>query len=253
MKKILVIGNSFSEDATKYLHSVAKAAGIDTKVVNLYIGGCPLERHWENIQRNNAIYQYQLNGTITERKVSIEEILKEDTWDYIVTQQCSFDSGWHDSYEPFLGMMLDYIKKMSPTAELLLQETWAYEIDSQHPKYPRYHKNQQEMYERLRDCYRDMAKKYNLRLIPSGDVIQYVRGMEPFHVQKGGISLCRDGHHMTFLYGRYLLACVWAKTLFQIPLTTNSYVPHSVALSETADIDIVKKIRQLTENYLSEM
>lgn len=43
--KILAIGNSFSEDATRYLHQLANAAGIDTKIVNLYIGGCPLERH----------------------------------------------------------------------------------------------------------------------------------------------------------------------------------------------------------------
>ena len=51
MKKILAIGNSFSEDAARYLHQTAKAAGVDTKVVNLFIGGCPLERHWKNIER----------------------------------------------------------------------------------------------------------------------------------------------------------------------------------------------------------
>lgn len=253
MKKILAIGNSFSEDATKYLHSVAETAGIDTKVVNLYIGGCSLEQHWDNIEKNNVSYQYQLNGTITERRVSIEDVLKEDTWDYIVTQQCSFDSGWKDSYEPFLGMILDYLKDLAPDAEVLLHETWAYEINSKHRKYVRYHRNQQEMYEKLSECYKYMSQKYNLRMIPCGDVIQYVRGTDSFHVQIGGISLCRDGHHMTFLYGRYLLACVWAKTLFHISLNENSYVPHSVALPESADIDMVKTIRQLTESYMSEM
>ena len=50
--KILAIGNSFSQDATRYLHQFASAAGIDTKVVNLYIGGCPLERHWKNIEND---------------------------------------------------------------------------------------------------------------------------------------------------------------------------------------------------------
>ena len=40
--KILVIGNSFGEDATHFLHDLALTRGINTKVVNLYIGGCSL-------------------------------------------------------------------------------------------------------------------------------------------------------------------------------------------------------------------
>ena len=40
--KVLAIGNSFSQDATRYLHQIAKANQFDLKVVNLYIGGCSL-------------------------------------------------------------------------------------------------------------------------------------------------------------------------------------------------------------------
>ena len=50
MIKILAIGNSFSQDATHYLQQIAAADTVDMKVVNLYIGGCSLERHWNNIQ-----------------------------------------------------------------------------------------------------------------------------------------------------------------------------------------------------------
>jgi hypothetical protein len=41
--KILAIGNSFSDDATGWLHQIAKAGGVDLKAVSLCIGGCPLE------------------------------------------------------------------------------------------------------------------------------------------------------------------------------------------------------------------
>ncbi len=47
MIKILCIGNSFSEDAMKYLHAIAKCGGMEVKTVNLYIGGCPLIKHWK--------------------------------------------------------------------------------------------------------------------------------------------------------------------------------------------------------------
>lgn len=230
--KILGIGNSFSTDATYYLHKVASAAGIDTKVVNLYIGGCPLERHWQNIEREDRAYQYQLNGVITERHASIQEVLEEEEWDYIVTQQASHDSGWADTYEPFLGLLVEYIKEKVPSAEILLQETWAYEIDSNHGGFMRYHRNQQEMYERLRKCYYEAAERYNLRVIPCGDVIQELRKRPPFIVQEGGQTLCRDGFHMHFLYGRYALACTWARTLLGISLKENNYVPHMDFLPE---------------------
>ncbi len=45
---ILAIGNSFSQDATRYLHAVMQAGGVAGRVVNLYIGGCSLEQHWRN-------------------------------------------------------------------------------------------------------------------------------------------------------------------------------------------------------------
>jgi len=44
---ILSIGNSFSEDATRYLHRISKIGGA---IVNneIYIGGCSLEQHAKN-------------------------------------------------------------------------------------------------------------------------------------------------------------------------------------------------------------
>ena len=72
---ILAIGNSFSRDATAYLHAVCESMGISTFVANLYIGGCSLERHWCNVEKNKQAYQYQENGIITDRYVSISEML----------------------------------------------------------------------------------------------------------------------------------------------------------------------------------
>lgn len=254
MKNILAIGNSFSEDAARYLHQMAEAAGIETKVVNLYIGGCPLERHWQNIETGEAAYQYQLNGKATERMVSIDEVLREEKWDYVVTQQASHDSGWMDTYEPFLGLMLDHLKERlkqsSPQAEILLQETWAYEIGSSHANFMRYNRNQEEMYARLKRCYSAMAEKYHLRLIPSGDIIQKARQQEPFRVSEGGISLCRDGFHMSIPYGRYLLACVWMKTLFSVQISENHYVPETGEGENAADEALLKRIRQIVEEEM---
>ena len=46
---ILAIGNSFSQDATRYLQKIARADGEKISVINLVIGGCSLERHYLNM------------------------------------------------------------------------------------------------------------------------------------------------------------------------------------------------------------
>ena len=163
---ILAIGNSFSRDATAYLHSVCESMGLSAFVVNLYIGGCSLERHWSNVEKNERAYQYQENGVITDRYVSISEVIHRKPWDYIVTQQASHDSGWLDTYEPFCGLLFGYLKKEVPEAQIVLQQTWAYEVDIDHGCFMRYNRDQQEMYQRSRDNYHMIAEKYGAFLIP---------------------------------------------------------------------------------------
>ena len=58
---ILAIGNSFSEDATRYLHNIARADGERINVVNLYIGGCTLDRHYRNMLSGARAYELQCN------------------------------------------------------------------------------------------------------------------------------------------------------------------------------------------------
>ena len=61
--KILAIGNSFSEDGTAYIERIAESAGItDIIAANLYIPGCPLSRHAENLKTNAPDYDYQRHG-----------------------------------------------------------------------------------------------------------------------------------------------------------------------------------------------
>ena len=152
MIKILAIGNSFSEDATHYLHQIAKADGVDIKVVNLYIGGCSLKQHWENIQSGEKSYLLQENGYSKELYVSIQDALELEAWDYVVTQQVSHESGVLESYSPYIENMQGYIKEVLPDTKLLLHQTWAYEIDSLHSGFWAYHQNQKEMYERLTEA-----------------------------------------------------------------------------------------------------
>ncbi len=244
MKYILAIGNSFSRDATAYLHDVCENLGIETHVVNLYIGGCNLERHWNNILKDERAYQYQENGVVTDRYVSIDEILHSMHWDYIVTQQSSHDSGWLDTYEPFAGLLFEHVRKEVPGAQICMQQTWAYETDSDHGCFIRYNCDQDEMYRRSRENYHTIAEKYGIPLIPCGDVIQNIRKHPEFNVPEGGRSICRDGFHMHFLYGRYALACTWAKALLDAPVGECTYIPKCSDTDEELDEALFSVVKE---------
>jgi len=106
--KILSIGNSFSTDATTYLHELALSTDLDLQVVNLYIGGCSLQTHWFNAESNTPAYSYELNGNSTGRMTSIKSALTECNWDVVTLHQASLFSGVEESYYPYFENMLAY-------------------------------------------------------------------------------------------------------------------------------------------------
>ena len=71
--KILMIGNSFSDDTETYLYPLATAYGLNSnnvKVADLYIGGCSIDTHVDNAKKDKKAY---FSG--------MEKIIKENDLD----------------------------------------------------------------------------------------------------------------------------------------------------------------------------
>lgn len=213
--KILSIGNSFSEDAHAYLHDLAEQRSIDITAIDLAIGGCSLKIHFENVTENSAKYLHSINGgEWAEKLVTVEEIIKSDDFDVITLQQVSGYSGQYETYQPYLDELCSYVRKHQPNARLYFHRTWAYEIDSTHEDFPLYDSSQEKMYEEICKASAKASTKIGASIIPSGDVIQRLRqSVSYFDYKNGGESLCRDGFHMSFTYGRYAVALTWLATL----------------------------------------
>lgn len=212
--KILSIGNSFSQDSHKWLQKLAKAGGVEIETANLYVGGCDLESHWKNAEQNNACYSLELNGNTGTRDVSIEEALNLQKWDIITLQQASHKSGMLETYEPYLSLLASFIRKKQPYAKLYFHQTWSYEIDSDHSAFVIYNNDQAEMYRRIKQTSELAAQSIHAKLIPTGEVIQTLREtVAEFDYKNGGLSLCRDGCHLSLDYGRYTAAATWLHTI----------------------------------------
>lgn len=251
MIRVLAIGNSFSQDATYYLHRIAAADGVELKVVNLFIGGCPLERHWSNIVADAAEYVYEENGKTTDKRVSVSQVLAEDKWDFIVTQQASYDSGIEKTYFPYLENIAKYIKENAPQAEFMLHQTWAYDNDCLHDGFGKYGNNQQVMYNELLNAYKKAAQRIGASIIPCGEAVQLLRTKRPFIYGRGGMSVCRDGFHMNVIYGRYLLAAVWYGKITGNTVARNSYVPYTdLAPNAICDKKILSTVKSVADKMI---
>ena len=201
--KILSIGNSFSQDAQRYLHRIAAAAGESLKCVNLYIGGCSLRTHYFNILENEKKYEFEFNGENTGIHVTIKETLMSDSWDYVTLQQASPDSGHWKTYQPYLSELVAYVKKYAPQAKLLLHETWAYDNNDQIKLEKAGFANAEDMYRAVVESYQRAAEEMQaFGVIPSGHAVDRV-------IQNGIACPYRDGFHMSFGVGRYLLGLLW--------------------------------------------
>ncbi len=239
---LLSIGNSFSQDAQAWLHQLAASGGIEIEAVNLYIGGCCLELHSKNLDENNEAYELEINGAASGRLISISEALAMRPWDAITFQQCSGLSGIAASYEPFLGNLVKIVREKCPGSELYFHETWAYEHSSDHEAFAFYDRSQEKMYQAVSEQARAAAARHALTLIPLGKLIQTLRALPPFDLSKSARSLCRDGFHLEYLYGRYAAAAQWLETLTGRLKDAAAFIPEHEG--EKADPELLAVIRK---------
>lgn len=231
--KVLMVGNSYSLSVMDRIPAVAKSCGCQLDICNMYIGGCPMERHVGNIAKSEAnpeARQYGIRSSWAfgekpdfPKSANIPEMLSIEKWDIVTVQQASPHSFRLESYHPYGDKLVETIRKYAPQAEIVVQETW-----SDFPETPRLKKwslTSQEMYKQLHWCYGDFAKRYGFRVIPTGTAVEFTRGK--VNVQSGS-----DPHLNA--KGKYLQALVWVSKLFGVDVSKCEYVPDGIGEDEAS-------------------
>ena len=241
---ILCIGNSFSEDACKYLHDMAAASGKDVFTLNMFIGGCSLETHAYNIFFNKPYYRMEYNGIDDPelcREGTLQEALTEREWDVITIQQVSRLSGIYESFQPHLNRIIARVRDVCPNSKIMIHKTWAYDDYGKGWNLENYDNDRHVMHDRLTKAYNQAAEAINAdAIIPTGDVIHKLREYPTFDLSKeNSISLTRDGGHLSFSYGRYAAAATWYQFLKVGNILENDYLP-----PEEVDEKLIALVKQ---------
>lgn len=251
--RLFVVGNSFSNNATRFLPDLAKAGGHELIIGKAQTGGCSLERHW------NAIEASLANANDPKGKIyggkSLRDHMGTNTWDVITIQQYSLLSSDPATYHPFAEKLRSHLKQLQPTAEIVVHQTWAYRVDAAKFGQTGPGKNaadQREMWEKSRSAYRQLAQEFRARLLPVGDAFRRVDsdpkwGFKPdtafneksakypalpdqthsLHVGyrwNAEQKLGKDANHAN-VAGEYLGALVWYGVLFKESPEKLTFVP----------------------------
>lgn len=258
--RLLTVGNSFSENATKYLDRIVKAGGYTLIHHRCVIGGSGPDQHLAKaaLHEKGPADKAGLYGS----GKSLKQELLAEKWDVITIQQASIRSHDDANYRPAAKELYDYLKKYAPASEIVIHQTWAYRVDDPRFTMPSNKagepKTQKEMYDGLSAAYRTIAKELNVRRIPVGDAF-YLADTNPkwgykpdrmfdakaakppalpdqthsLHVGQrwtttgGKTTLQMDGHHAGPA-GEYLGGLVFYEFLFGTSAVGNAFRPESV-------------------------
>ena len=184
--KVLMIGNSFTESVMRETPNLAKSEGLPLDIVQCGIGGCPLEKHWANVEKagDKEFKPYGISARFSSdprrmfpKKANVTDMLVAEKWDIVTIQQASGKSAFYDTYQPYADNLIAKIRELAPQAEIVIQETWSYSPYDK--RLAQWKMTPKEMYEALRKAYSQLAAKHKLRTIPTGDAVQLFRDRLP--------------------------------------------------------------------------
>lgn len=280
---VLMIGSSFCYYYVEELAQLAAEAGIEMRVCNAYHSGGKLYQHHDWWVVGAKEYQFwqtivKADGTVSRTKVapaSMEWCLMQDDWDVISLQEHP-TLVWNTSVAEHLDVsrgyyttLFTYLREQFPEAQLLFQQTWAYQPGYNFSGYKLDTVEQQtidaaEIKEYAETVCAELSA-LNVGIVPSGSAWQHVRTGkfgDAFNNLCARISVnggVGDYYHEGDIGGaQYLNACVWFEVITGldcrnydnfIPFYASSTLADNVVA--TVNVDTVEGGYSLTEEFVN--
>ena len=249
--KILFVGNSFAVDTMEHAANVALSLGVKSvKFGVLYVGGCPIEKHYEHAVGELPVYVYHTNvgeGWSSREGVTISEAIAEERWDWIAIQHGTSGSARYTSLECYekLDPLVLYIKeRANDDVRIAFNLTWMGESTRQHHEIISYGGDVAAMRRKLEEVTRQTVLSSGLidKLTPTGTAIENAR------TSRIGL-LTRDCYHLSMDKGRYIAALAFICSITGISPEEITWTPAGV--DEYAKAVAIEAARNAIESPLT--
>lgn len=247
--KILSIGNSFSEDTTSYVAEIAKLLGFSNVLVaNLYIGGCPIHKHYDNLKNDLPAYRYDRNdgsGWTQTPEYKISDAIKDEKWDWISIQHGSSFGGRYteeDSYKDLPRLVKEVKRLAAEDTKIAFNMTWVGEPMHDRPEMLAFERDQERYFNAICDITQRLVVPISdIDLVcPTGTAVQNARTTILNN------RLNRDGYHLSKDVGRYLAGLAFVHALTGISADNVSWKPQGV--TEQDKMLILKAVNTALKN-----
>ena len=199
--KILTIGNSFTENALRYLAEIFESAGEPLTIGRCTIGGCTLETHWNNAESDAPVYGAYNVGDRTMR-----DLLESESWDVITLQQSSNFSWRIGTFQPYFDNLAAFCRTYAPGVKLYFYQTWAYRTD--HKKLVAEHRfSQAQMFALIRENSLELSAAAGTGILPAGEALRIMQELTGDKI--GALTRLDDGSSHCSPLGEYLAGLVW--------------------------------------------
>lgn len=194
----------------------------------------------------NVLMSAKSNHTFemhSERPDLYEDISKAK-WDYVVLQGFSRELSYGTEHIdtaviPYFQKIVDTLYKNNPCVKLLLYMTWGYENGY---AYMNEIGTYEEMSEAIESGYRYLANKYNIAIVPVGDVWKEIRKDYPEY----GLYQ-KDQHHPSKI-GSYLVASSFYSAIFR----SSPEGGYAAGLDEKIALNIQRTAYSYIKSHLAE-
>ena len=236
--KVLTVGNSFADDAVSFLSEIAESVpGHSIHYTKANIGGCSLAKHVSLIiacEEDSTLKPYA-------KEYCLKDLLQADSYDFVTIQQVSSMSFKWESFQPYAGELIEFIREYQPQTEIIIQQTWAYPNVT---KLEEWGITYDEMHAGLVESYKRLASGYKMRILPVGEAIYNA------YQQDSTLNLWREDVHHANENGRYLAGCVWFGTMTGVSPKKVKFIPEGMDekiaafLRKMADSEIKRQKRE---------
>lgn len=272
---VLMIGSSFCYYYVEELAQLAAEAGIEMRVCNAYHSGGKLYEHHDWWLEGAKEYQFwqtvvKADGTVSRTKLapmSMEQCLMQGQWDVLSLQEHptyvwkSTVQDHLDESRGYYTTLFTYLREQFPEAQLLFQQTWAYQPGYDFSGYRLDTVEQQtidaqEIKEYAEAVCAELAE-LNVGIVPSGSAWQHVRTGE---FGEAFNNLCariaKDGGKGDFYHegdiggAQYLNACVWFEVITGLDCRNyDNFIPFYASSALAADVVAAVKVDAVEGGY----